>query len=62
MRITEFATANNRLILGLKYGWWMLRRLLQLKSMELFNQMTSFPTPTFSLTFMVENSLARLDQ
>ena len=58
----EFANANLRLILGFKCGWWMLRRLLKLKYLELLTQMTSFPTPNFSLAVMVETSLARLDQ
>ena len=58
----EFATANLRLILGFKYGWWMVRRLLQLKYLELLTQMTSFPTPTFSLAVMVETSLDWLAQ
>ena len=49
MRITEFATASIRLILGFKSGWWMSRRLLQLKSLTLLTQMISLPAPIFSL-------------
>ena len=62
MIIAEFATANPRLILGSNSSSWMLRRLLQLKYLELLTQMTSLTTPTFSLAVVVETSLAWLDQ
>ena len=58
----EFATANLRLILGLNSGWWMSRRLLQIKYMVILSQMISFPTPNFPLSIMVETYLARLER
>ena len=60
MRITDFATANIRLILGSKSGLWISRRLLQLKYLALLTQMISLPTPTFYLAVMVETSLDRM--
>ena len=51
--MTEFVTKNIRLILGFESGWWMLRRLLKLKSLALLTQMISFPTLTFSLAVVI---------
>ena len=51
---TEFAAANLRLILGFNYGWWMLRNLLQLKSMALPTQMISVLTRISPLTSWVK--------
>ena len=62
MRITEFATANIWLVLGLNSGLWMTRSLLKIKSLALLTQITSLPTPNLSLDVMVETYMDRLDQ
>ena len=61
MRRTEFSTTNIRLILGFNYGWWMLMRILKMKSLALLTQMISLPTPILFLAVMVETYLARLE-
>ena len=43
----DFATINLRLIVGFKSGWWMPRRILQLKSLEILTQMISFINQIF---------------